>query len=113
MTGWHRDAVIYQLHIRTFADSDGDGIGDFRGLTGRLDYLHALGVTCLWLLPFYPSPLRDDGYDIADYYGVHPDYGTFDDFRAFLDAAHQRGFRVMIELVLNHYTLSLHDALPI
>jgi maltose alpha-D-glucosyltransferase/alpha-amylase len=99
---WHHDAVIYQLHVRTFADSDGDGIGDFRGLTSRLDYLHALGVTCLWLLPFYPSPLRDDGYDTADYYGVHPDYGTFDDFRAFLDAAHQRGFRVMTELVLNH-----------
>jgi maltose alpha-D-glucosyltransferase/alpha-amylase len=99
---WHHDAIVYQLHVRTFADSDGDGIGDFRGLTGRLDYLHALGVTCLWLLPFYPSPLRDDGYDTADYCGVHPDYGTFDDFRAFLDAAHQRGFRVMIELVLNH-----------
>jgi maltose alpha-D-glucosyltransferase / alpha-amylase len=99
---WYKDAVIYQLHVKTFADSNGDGIGDFRGLTGRLDYLHELGVTCLWLLPMYPSPFRDDGYDIADYYSIHPDYGTLDDFQEFLAAAHARGLRVISELVLNH-----------
>jgi maltose alpha-D-glucosyltransferase / alpha-amylase len=100
--GWYRDAVIYELHVRAFQDSDGDGMGDFRGLTRRLDYLQDLGVTALWLLPFYPSPLRDDGYDIADYTGIHPAYGTLRDFRQFLDAAHQRGLRVITELVLNH-----------
>ena len=99
---WYRDAIIYQLHVKTFADSDGDGIGDFRGLTGRLDYLRDLGVDCLWLLPMYPSPFRDDGYDIADYCSIHPNYGTLEDFRAFLDAAHARGLRVITELVLNH-----------
>ena len=99
---WYQDAVIYELHVRAFADSDGDGIGDFRGLTGKLDYLQDLGVTALWLLPFYPSPLRDDGYDIADYASIHPDYGTMDDFRTFLDEAHKRGLRVITELVLNH-----------
>ncbi|HEY7135815.1 MAG TPA: maltose alpha-D-glucosyltransferase [Acidimicrobiia bacterium] len=99
---WYRDAVIYELHVRAFQDSDGDGMGDFRGLTRRLDYLQDLGVTALWLLPFYPSPLRDDGYDIADYTGIHPAYGTLRDFRQFLDAAHQRGLRVITELVLNH-----------
>ncbi len=99
---WYKDAVIYELHVRTFADGNDDGIGDFRGLIHRLDYLAELGVTCLWLLPFFPSPLRDDGYDIADYYNVHPAYGTLDDFREFLAAAHERGMHVMIELVVNH-----------
>jgi len=99
---WYKDAVIYQLHVRAFADSNGDGIGDFPGLIGRLDYLAGLGVSCLWLLPFYPSPLRDDGYDIAHYQDVHPSYGTIKDFRAFLRAAHDRGLRVITELVINH-----------
>ncbi len=99
---WYKDPVIYQLHVRTFCDSNGDGIGDFVGLTQRLDYLQELGTTAIWLLPFYPSPLRDDGYDIADYTTVHPSYGTLDDFKAFLNAAHTRGLRVIIEMVLNH-----------
>ncbi|HTE54999.1 MAG TPA: maltose alpha-D-glucosyltransferase [Kofleriaceae bacterium] len=99
---WFRDAVIYELHVRAFADSNGDGIGDFPGLITRLDYLRDLGVTALWLLPFYPSPLRDDGYDISDYRTVNPIYGTLDDFRRFLDAAHERGLRVITELVINH-----------
>jgi maltose alpha-D-glucosyltransferase/alpha-amylase len=99
---WYKDAIIYELHVRAFADSTDDGIGDLQGLTARLDYLQDLGVTCLWLLPFFPSPLRDDGYDIADYLNIHSDYGTMEDFRAFLDAAHQRGLQVMIELVVNH-----------
>jgi maltose alpha-D-glucosyltransferase / alpha-amylase len=99
---WFKDAVIYQLHVKSFCDSDEDGIGDFRGLTSRLDYLEELGVDCLWLLPMYPSPFRDDGYDIADYYSIHPSYGTLDDFREFLDAAHRRRLRVITELVLNH-----------
>jgi maltose alpha-D-glucosyltransferase/alpha-amylase len=99
---WYRDAVIYELHVRSFQDSDGDGIGDFRGLTARLPYLQDLGATALWLLPFYPSPLRDDGYDIADYHGIHRDYGTMDDFRRFLDEAHRNGLRVITELVINH-----------
>ena len=99
---WYKDAVIYELHVKTFHDSDGDGIGDFRGLIGKLDYLQELGITAIWLLPFYPSPLRDDGYDIADYYDVNPNYGTLDDFRAFLNAAHERDLRVITELVINH-----------
>jgi maltose alpha-D-glucosyltransferase/alpha-amylase len=99
---WYKDAVIYELHVKTFHDSDGDGIGDFRGLIEKLDYLQELGVTALWLLPFYPSPMRDDGYDIADYYDVNPNFGTLDDFRAFLEAAHERGLRVITELVINH-----------
>ena len=99
---WFKDAVIYELHVKTFHDSDGDGIGDFRGLILKLDYLQELGITAVWLLPFYPSPLRDDGYDIADYSDVNPNYGTLDDFRAFLDAAHKRGLRVITELVINH-----------
>jgi maltose alpha-D-glucosyltransferase/alpha-amylase len=99
---WFKDAVIYELHVRAFGDSDGDGIGDFDGLTARLDYLQELGVTALWLLPFYPSPLRDDGYDIADYGGINPAYGTLRSFRRFLDEAHRRGLRVITELVLNH-----------
>ena len=99
---WYKDAVIYELHVRSFCDSNGDGIGDFPGLITRLDYLRDLGVTALWLLPFYPSPLRDDGYDIADYWNVNPIYGALDDFRRFLDAAHERGLRVITELVINH-----------
>jgi maltose alpha-D-glucosyltransferase/alpha-amylase len=99
---WYKDAVIYQLHVKSFCDSNADGIGDFRGLTSKLDYLEELGVDCLWLLPMYPSPFRDDGYDIADYYSIHPGYGTMEDFRTFLDAAHARGLRVITELVLNH-----------
>jgi len=99
---WYRDAIIYQLHVRCFFDENGDGIGDFAGLTRKLDYIQELGVTAIWLLPFYPSPLRDDGYDIADYSGVHEDYGTMRDFRAFVRAAHARGLRVITELVINH-----------
>ncbi len=99
---WFKDAIIYELHVKAFKDSNGDGIGDFPGLLTKMDYLQDLGVTCLWLLPFFPSPLRDDGYDIADYLDVHPMYGTLDDFRAFLNAAHDRGLQVMIELVVNH-----------
>jgi maltose alpha-D-glucosyltransferase / alpha-amylase len=99
---WYKDAVIYELHVRAFHDSDDDGVGDFRGLTGKLDYLQDLGITAVWLLPFYPSPLKDDGYDTEDYTNVHPAYGTLADFRAFLREAHRRGIRVITELVLNH-----------
>src|SRR4029077_8958684 len=99
---WYKDAVIYELHVKTFCDSDGDGMGDFRGLMGKLDYLQELGITAIWLLPFYPSPQRDDGYDIADYFDVNPNFGTLDDFRALLDAAHERNLRVITELVINH-----------
>jgi len=99
---WYRDAVIYQVHIKAFADSRADGIGDFRGLTSKLDYLQQLGVTALWLLPFYPSPQRDDGYDIADYYDVNPIYNSLSEFKQFLRSAHRRGIRVITELVLNH-----------
>jgi maltose alpha-D-glucosyltransferase/alpha-amylase len=101
-SGWYRDAIIYQLHIRAFRDSDADGIGDFAGLTEKLDYLRDLGVTALWLLPFYPSPLKDDGYDIADYNDVNPSYGTLQDFRVFLREAHKRDLKVITELVINH-----------
>jgi maltose alpha-D-glucosyltransferase/alpha-amylase len=99
---WYKDAIIYELHVKTFHDSNGDGIGDFRGLIEKLDYLQELGVTAIWILPFYPSPLRDDGYDIADYYDVNPNYGTLQDFKDFLAAAHARGLRVITELVINH-----------
>jgi maltose alpha-D-glucosyltransferase/alpha-amylase len=99
---WFRDAIIYELHVRAFYDSDGNGMGDFPGLTQKLDYLQDLGVTAIWLLPFYPSPWKDDGYDISDYTAVHPAYGTLRDFRHFLREAHQRGLRVITELVLNH-----------
>jgi maltose alpha-D-glucosyltransferase / alpha-amylase len=99
---WYKDAIIYQLHVKAFHDGNGDGIGDFAGLLQGLDYVQQLGVTAIWLLPFYPSPLRDDGYDIADYTNVHPSYGTLDDFRRFIAAAHQRGLRVIAELVINH-----------
>ncbi len=99
---WYKNGVFYELHVRAFQDSDGDGTGDFRGLTSRLGYLRDLGVTAIWVLPFYPSPLRDDGYDIADYYGVHSAYGTLADFKVFLREAHRLGLRVITELVLNH-----------
>ncbi len=99
---WHRDAIIYQLHVKAFRDSNGDGFGDFAGLLEKLDYIADLGVTAIWLLPFYPSPLRDDGYDIADYTAVHPSYGTIGDFARFIDAAHERGLKVITELVINH-----------
>jgi len=102
MSSWYQDAVIYELHVRAFADSDGDGIGDFVGLTQNLDYLQDLGVTAIWLLPFYPSPMRDEGYDIADYRSINPVYGTLRQFRRFLDEAHRRDLRVITELVLNH-----------
>jgi maltose alpha-D-glucosyltransferase/alpha-amylase len=101
-TDWYKDAVIYQLHVKSFHDANGDGIGDFPGLIEKLDYIADLGVDTLWLLPFYPSPRRDDGYDIGEYKAVHPDYGTMDDFRRFVDAAHARGIRVITELVINH-----------
>jgi maltose alpha-D-glucosyltransferase / alpha-amylase len=99
---WYKDAVFYQLHVKSFVDSNGDGIGDFPGLTSKLDHLSSLGVDCLWLQPIYPSPFRDDGYDISDYTSIHPSYGTLDEFTSFLRQAHDRGLRVIIELVLNH-----------
>ncbi len=101
-TDWYKDAVIYQLHVKAFQDADNDGIGDFKGLIERLDYIAELGVNTIWLLPFYPSPLRDDGYDIADYLAVNPSYGTMRDFRKLVDEAHRRGIRVVTELVINH-----------
>ena len=99
---WYKDAIIYELHVKSFYDSNGDGIGDFEGLIQKLDYIRDLGVTALWLLPFYPSPLLDDGYDIADYFNIHPQYGTLADFRKFLREAHRRDIRVITELVINH-----------
>jgi maltose alpha-D-glucosyltransferase/alpha-amylase len=99
---WYKDAIIYELHVKAFSDSTGDGTGDFAGLMEKLDYIADLGVTAIWLLPFYPSPMRDDGYDIADYLSVHPDYGTLRDFKGFVREAHRRGLRVITELVVNH-----------
>jgi maltose alpha-D-glucosyltransferase/alpha-amylase len=99
---WYKDAVFYELHVKAYSDANGDGMGDFPGLVGRLDHLKGLGVDCIWLLPMYPSPFRDDGYDISDYCAIHPGYGTLEDFEAFLGAAHERGLRVITELVLNH-----------
>ncbi|HLW89446.1 MAG TPA: maltose alpha-D-glucosyltransferase [Terriglobales bacterium] len=99
---WYKLAIIYQAHVRTFFDSNGDGIGDFQGLDQKLDYLQELGVNTIWLMPFFPSPLRDDGYDISDYYSVHSSYGSLEDFRTFLKSAHARQIRVLIEMVLNH-----------
>jgi maltose alpha-D-glucosyltransferase/alpha-amylase len=99
---WYKDAIIYQLHVKAFRDSNRDGYGDLPGLIDKLDYIQSLGVNTLWLLPFYPSPLRDDGYDISAYEAIHPQYGTLDDFRRFLDEAHGRGLRVITELVVNH-----------
>ena len=99
---WYQDAVFYELHVRAFYDGNDDGIGDFAGLTQKLDYLEWLGVDCLWLLPFYPSPLRDDGYDVSDFLSIAPSYGSTEDFRRLLDEAHRRGMRVIADLVLNH-----------
>ncbi|MGE5336436.1 MAG: maltose alpha-D-glucosyltransferase, partial [Gemmatimonadota bacterium] len=99
---WYRDAIIYELHVKAFYDANGDGIGDFRGLTEKLDYVAELGVNTIWLLPFYPSPFRDDGYDVADYHNVHPAYGTRQDFRTFVREAHKRNLRIITELVVNH-----------
>ena len=99
---WYKDAVFYEVAIKSFYDSNGDGIGDLGGLAAKLDYLQRLGIDCIWLLPMYPSPMRDDGYDISDFYGIHPDYGTIEDFKAFVRSAHERKIRVIADLVLNH-----------
>ncbi|MFZ0679214.1 alpha-amylase family glycosyl hydrolase, partial [Candidatus Binatus sp.] len=99
---WYKDAIFYELRVRSFFDSNADGVGDFPGLTAKLDYLHSLGVTTLWLLPFYPSPMRDDGYDISDYTNIHPSCGTLRDFKIFVREAHRRGLKIVTELVLNH-----------
>jgi len=99
---WYKDAIFYELRVRSFYDSNADGVGDFPGLTAKLDYLHSLGVNTLWLLPFYPSPMRDDGYDISDYTSVHPSCGTLRDFRIFVREAHRRDLKIVTELVLNH-----------
>ncbi len=105
---WYKDAIIYEVHIKSFHDSNNDGIGDFKGLLQKLDYLEGLGVTALWMLPFYPSPLKDDGYDISDYYGIHPNFGTLADFKRLIKAAHERGLRIITEMVINH-TSSEHS----
>ena len=99
---WYQNAVFYQVYVRAYQDSNGDGHGDLRGLMSRLDYIKELGVDCVWLMPIYPSPLKDDGYDIADYFGVLQEYGTLEDFRALVDAAHARELRIIADLVLNH-----------
>src|ERR1700748_3368465 len=99
---WYKDAIIYELHLKAFFDSNGDGIGDLRGLMQKLDYLKDLGITAIWLLPFFPSPLRDDGYDIADYYSLNPVYGDITLFREFMKEAHKRNLKVIVELVINH-----------
>src|ERR1700693_4355581 len=99
---WYKDAVIYQVNVKSFFDSNDDGIGDFKGLTSKLEYIRDLGVNTIWLMPFYPSPLKDDGYDIADYQDVHPQFGTLDDFRAMLREAHRLGLKVITELIINH-----------
>ncbi len=99
---WFQDAVFYELNIRAYRDSNGDGNGDFRGAIGKLDHIKSLGVDCIWVMPMYPSPLEDDGYDVADYMGIHEDYGTLADFKAFLDAAHARGLKVVTDMVMNH-----------
>jgi maltose alpha-D-glucosyltransferase / alpha-amylase len=99
---WFKDALIYQIPVKSFMDASGDGIGDFVGLTDKLDYIQSLGVTCIWIMPMYPSPQKDDGYDISDFVGINPDYGTVEDFRNFVDAAHERGLRVIADLVMNH-----------
>ena len=105
---WFKTAVFYEIHTRAFFDANGDGSGDFRGLTEKLDYLQWLGVDCIWLLPFFKSPLRDGGYDIADFFQIQPDYGTVDDVRDFIEAAHQRGIRVIADLVMNRTSSDHH-----
>ncbi len=99
---WYKDGIIYQVHIKSYKDSNNDGIGDIKGVTEKLDYIQSLGINILWVLPFYPSPMKDDGYDISDYFNINPDYGTLEDFREFLDEAHKRKLRVVTELVMNH-----------
>jgi len=99
---WYKNGVIYCLSVGTYMDANGDGVGDFKGLLRRLDYLHGLGITAIWLMPFQPSPGKDDGYDISDYYGVDPRYGTLGDFVEFTHGCKQRGIRVIIDLVVNH-----------
>src|ERR1700751_5647625 len=99
---WFKDAVIYEVHVRAFFDGNGDGCGDFAGLTQKLDYIQDLGVNTIWLLPFFPSPMKDDGYDIADYHNIHSQYGTLSEFRQFVREAHGRGLKVIMELVINH-----------
>lgn len=99
---WFKDAIFYEIPVKSYQDGSGDGIGDFRGMTERIDYIRDLGVDCIWLMPMFPSPLQDDGYDIADFLEIHPDYGTLEDFKAFLDAAHAKGLRVIADLVMNH-----------
>ena len=99
---WFKDALIYQIPVKSFMDASGDGIGDFVGLTDKLDYIQSLGVTCIWIMPMYPSPQRDDGYDISDFVSINPDFGTVEDFRRFIDSAHERGLRVIADLVMNH-----------
>jgi maltose alpha-D-glucosyltransferase/alpha-amylase len=102
---WYKNAVIYCLDVETFMDSDGDGIGDFQGLSDRLDYIEALGATCIWLLPFYPSPNRDNGYDVTDFYGIDPRLGSPGDFVNFTQAAKDRGLRIVVDLVINHTSI--------
>ena len=109
---WYKDAIIYELHIKAFYDSNEDGIGDFSGLLEKLDYLEELGITTIWLLPFYPSPLKDDGYDIADYYSINPSYGEIKDFQKFLQEAHQRNIKVITELVMISRTRVSFEDLP-
>jgi len=104
---WYKDAVIYQVHVKSYFDFNNDGIGDFAGLIEKLDHIAELGVNAIWLLPFYPSPMRDDGYDIAEYRAIYPAYGTMADARRFIKEAHKRGLRVITELVINH-TSDLH-----
>jgi maltose alpha-D-glucosyltransferase/alpha-amylase len=99
---WYKDAVFYEVFVRAFADGNQDGVGDLMGLVDRLDYLQDLGIDCLWLLPVYTTPLRDDGYDVSDYYNIHPDYGTVDDLRRLVDGAHRRGLRVIADMIPNH-----------
>src|SRR6476659_8258405 len=99
---WYKTAVIYELSVKAFFDSNRDGIGDFRGLTQKLDYIAELGVNVIWLLPFYPSPMLDDGYDVADYHNVNPAFGTRQDFKVFVREAHRRGLKVITELIINH-----------
>ena len=101
-TLWYKDAVFYQISVRAFKDSNGDGYGDIHGLTEKLEYIHELGIDCIWLMPIYPSPLRDDGYDIADYYNIAEMYGTLDDLKSLIEAAHKLDIRIITDLVLNH-----------